>query len=223
MGYSEYQKYEIICLFYLNNKNISRVRREYYQRFPGQRIPSRNTIMNIVRRFGETKCTKRKTRTVVVNEEEELNILLYFQGKLYFKSITEPKKCSLNFLENPERSIPDAANYMNKSLGKIQNTLTKHHLQPYKFSPVQNLTDAHKIPRLHYCHEIIGFLQNDRHFFNKIIFTDEATFTTAGMFNRKNKHYWSTENPRKIQVVKIQGRRALHVWCGMLNNKVMDQ
>lgn len=139
----------------------------------------------------------------------------------FILKVTAQKKVCVNFLENPERSIPDAANYMNRSWGKIHNIKKKHHFHPYKFLPVQNLTDAHKIQRLQYCQEMIGNLQNDRHFLNKIIFTDEATFTTAGMFNRKNKHYWAIENPRKTQAVKIQGRRSLHVWCGMLADQVI--
>lgn len=65
MGYSEDEKHEIIRLFYSNNNNVSRVRNEYHQLFPGRRIPSRNTIKNIVRRFRETKSIKRKTRTVI--------------------------------------------------------------------------------------------------------------------------------------------------------------
>lgn len=41
------------------------------------------------------------------------------------------------------------------------------------------------------------------------------------MFNRKNKHYWATSNPHKIQPVKIQGRRSINVWCGIIENKVI--
>lgn len=56
---------------------------------------------------------------------------------------------------------------------------------------------------------------------SNIIFTDEATFTTGGSFNRKNKHFWSRENPRAVQEVRVQGRRSLHVWCGLLGNRVI--
>lgn len=125
------------------------------------------------------------------------------------------------FLENPEKSIPDAANFATKSWGTVHNTLKKHRYHPYKYLPVQNLNDDQKIRRYQFCQEMIMHIQNDGNFLKKIIFTDEATFTTAGMFNRKNKRYWATENPHKIQPVKIQGRRAVHVWCGMLANKVI--
>ena len=64
-------------------------------------------------------------------------------------------------------------------------------------------------------------MQQDPEFLNKILFTDESSINTAGMFNRKNKHYWSRENPHQIQPVRIQGRRSLSVWCGILGNKII--
>lgn len=87
--------------------------------------------------------------------------------------------------------------------------------------PVHNLTEENMRQRLLYCEEVIGHIRENADFLNNIIFTDEATFTTSGMFNRKNKHYWATENPHKIQAVKIQGRKSIHVWCGMLRDKII--
>lgn len=48
-----------------------------------------------------------------------------------------------------------------------------------------------------------------------------ASFTTAGIYNRKNTHYWSSSNPYKKQVVRIQGRRNVLTWCSIKNNKVL--
>lgn len=125
------------------------------------------------------------------------------------------------FLEDPERSIPEAANYFNKSWHKIYSVLAYYKYKPYKFLPVQDLSQENKTDRLQFCHEIQGRVaMNQINLFN-IIFTDEATFTTGGMFNRKNKHFWAKENPRAIQPVKIQGRRSLHVWCGLHGNQVI--
>lgn len=87
--------------------------------------------------------------------------------------------------------------------------------------PVQHLSEANKLQRLEYCQQMLGHLEEDPAFFEKIVFTDEASFSTAGMFNRKNKHHWATQNPHKIQSIKIQGRRSVHVWCGMLGNRVI--
>lgn len=86
---------------------------------------------------------------------------------------------------------------------------------------MQGLTEEHKRQRLEFCHNIQARLRDNPNLLNSIMFTDEATFTTNGMFNRKNKHYWATQNPHKIQAVKIQGRNSLNVWCGIMGDKVI--
>ena len=68
---------------------------------------------------------------------------------------------------------------------------------------------------------MLARIQEDPNFLTNILFTDEASFSTAGMFNRRNKHYWSSVNPHKKQVVKVQGRSTVSVWCGMIGNKVL--
>jgi len=151
------------------------------------------------------------------------NLIFYFTIKvikisLYYNPFKIP---TYYFLENPEYSIPDVQKMSGKSYGKIQRTLKRHKYHPYRFLPVQNLNDEHRRQRLAYCTEILRRYHEDDDFFNKIIFTDEASFTTAGVFNRKNKHFWGMENPHQIQAVKIQGRRSINVWCGMLNNMVL--
>lgn len=83
--------------------------------------------------------------------------------------------------------------------------------------PVQNLTDTNHIQRINYYREMIRNLQIVRDFFNKVIFTGEATFTTPGMYNKRNKHYWVTENLRKIQSVKIQDCRSFMFYVACAN------
>lgn len=41
------------------------------------------------------------------------------------------------------------------------------------------------------------------------------------MFNRWNKRYMTTTNAHKIHAVKTQGRRAVHMWCRILRNKII--
>lgn len=74
---------------------------------------------------------------------------------------------------------------------------------------------------MEFCREMLARIRGDPNFLTNILFTDEASFSTAGTFNRKNKHYWSSVNPYKKQVVKIQGRRSVNVWCGMIRNKLI--
>lgn len=87
--------------------------------------------------------------------------------------------------------------------------------------PVQKLENIHKNARIIFCETLLRRKEQDRYFFNKILWTDECTFTTAGVFNRRNTHFWSTQNPREISEMKFQGRRSLHVWCGILNHQII--
>ena len=57
--------------------------------------------------------------------------------------------------------------------------------------------------------------------YNKMLWTDEASFTTSGIYNRRNTNYWAAANPHKYEMIKFQGRSSLNVWCGMLGNQII--
>lgn len=81
MVYTDEEKCDILRIFYQNNKNACAARREYQQLFPMRALPARTTFKNVERGFMERMSVKRKKRRADVNQEEELNILLYFQGR----------------------------------------------------------------------------------------------------------------------------------------------
>lgn len=80
MVYSEEQKLAIVRLFYSNNNDVATVQREYRRLYPYQSVPCRMTVQYIIQKFAETKSLKRKKRTVERNENEDLDILLFYQG-----------------------------------------------------------------------------------------------------------------------------------------------
>lgn len=124
-------------------------------------------------------------------------------------------------LENPTDSIENAGKHFQKSNKKIQTTLKKYKYHPYKVLPVQELNERQKNLRIEYCQEMLRRFEQDPNIFKKILWTDEATFTTSGVFNRRNSHVWATHNPKAISEIKIQGRQSVHIWCGILYNRVI--
>lgn len=138
-----------------------------------------------------------------------------------FIIISDLSICYHLFLENPRLSIADANKYFGKSTKKILTVLHKYGYHPYKMLPVQKLTDNHKIKRLAYCNDMLVRITDDNDFCNKILWSDEATFTTAGVYNRRNTHMWASENPHSYVEIKIQGRMSLNVWCGILRNRII--
>lgn len=86
---------------------------------------------------------------------------------------------------------------------------------------MQYLSDAHKNFRLEYCRLMVENIHADRNFFNNILWTDESTFSTSGIPNRKNVHHWASENPRDIRPVRFSGRQSIHVWCGIYHGGII--
>lgn len=109
------------------------------------------------------------------------------------------------------------------SYSKIQRTLKNNNYRPYRIYPVQFLTEAHKRKRLDFCRQMLQNLAEDPDYFIKVLWTDESYFSTAGIFNRKNRRSWENKNNRKILVdqIKKSGRKTVSIWCGIFRNKIV--
>ncbi|XP_066600978.1 uncharacterized protein [Prorops nasuta] len=56
---------------------------------------------------------------------------------------------------------------------------------------------------------------------DRILWTDESTFTPNGVFNSKNYVHWATENPRAVRVGAFQFRWTINVWAGLIGDRVI--
>jgi len=81
MGYSTAEKFDIIRLYYSNNRKPSTTRNEYHRIFPNRFLPSKSTIKYVVKQFEETRSLERKKRTLLRDEQLDLNVLLFFEGR----------------------------------------------------------------------------------------------------------------------------------------------
>lgn len=210
MVFSVAEKREIICLFAENNYNASATRRAYAARHPDGPIPTRCTIKTIFTKFRITSSLQRKKRELNENtENHDLNILLHY-------------------VENPSQSIRTTSKEMRARYGPrrssreyIRKILKKYGFRPYKYHRVQKLTHMHKIQRLNFCNLMLNRLNNERDFFEKILWTDESSFSTSGLPNRQNYRHWAQQNPQFDREVRFQGRRTINVWCGLLKNRII--
>ncbi|EZA46566.1 hypothetical protein X777_08598, partial [Ooceraea biroi] len=57
---------------------------------------------------------------------------------------------------------------------------------------------------------------------DRILFTDEATFTTNGVFNSRNFLYRAEENPHVVRVCGFQYRWTINVWAGVIGNRIVS-
>lgn len=192
-------------IYISSGKNKRAARREFIHRYPDRLPPAENSFVRIYTKFLQ-QCSLdnlKRTRTKeVLNVETELNVLLYLT-------------------EDPHRSTRDAARYFNVSQHSIMNVLKAHKLTPFHLLPVQKLLPGDPNLRLLFCQEVLNRHHENNNFIRNVFWTDESSFSTVNLFNRKNCHYWATENPHKVRSIKIQGRRSVNVWCGIHRNKII--
>lgn len=184
---------------------MTEARREYIRRFPNETPPSKITFKQIYTRFiasNSLNNTKRRKRRMVLTEERELEVLL-------------------KFIEEPRCSTVTVAREMNISQTSVMTVMRRNGYKPYRVLPVQQLNADDLRNRRLFCEEMINRNNQDEHFLRNIIWTDESSFSTSGIFNRRNTHHWATQNPHAVMQVKKQGRRTVNCWCGIHKSKVI--
>lgn len=205
MSYSAEERLNLYQCYIQNNKSIALTIRAYRQKYPERRIPERSIFGRIERdleQHGVLKYGKRNKPKNILDDETQLNICLYFE-------------------EFTENSIRDAEKDLNIARTDIHRTLEINNYRAFKFAKLQHLEPNDHILRLEYCNLMMNRHFRDPNFFNKICWTDEAVFTTSGIFNRKNSHYWSQENKNNFKTIQHQGRRSVHCWCAIYRNQII--
>ncbi|KAJ8954718.1 hypothetical protein NQ318_011411, partial [Aromia moschata] len=105
-----------------------------------------------------------------------------------------------------------SAEYWIKSQYNIQNITCA------ATSSVPLFTRSKLITSKNVCEFILRRNRQDTYFVNKILFTDEATFTRRGIFNRKNCHIWADQNPNANWVRHFQYEFKINIWCGIIGD-----
>lgn len=123
--------------------------------------------------------------------------------------------------ENPRGSTRQFALELNMPRSRIQKILKNHRYHPYKLHVSQELRPGDNERRLEFCNWLDRKLQQNEDFLNNIIWTDECNFSTSGLFNRNNEHYYAVENPHQNQQVRRQGRASFNVWVGLYRNRIL--
>lgn len=197
---------DMVCVYAQENFNGYGARRRYLELYPQRRPPGPKLFQNLYARLGETGSFRPKRdnlgrpKLITVDQEDEILVRV---------------------AENPEISVRRMAAAMGTSKTTVHKIFRDQKMHPFHFSPVQNLLPTDLPARLQFarfCHA-----QNNANpmFPNKILFTDEATFTRRGVFNLKNKHVWEMENPHVTTERHFQHEFKINVWCGIVGNFVL--
>lgn len=107
------------------------------------------------------------------------------------------------------------------SQSKVMSILHSNHLHPYHFTKVQALEPQDHAVRVQFCRWLLNSDIEQYHFLRRILYTDESTFTRAGVFNTHNMHQWAEVNPNASRESSFQTRFHVNVWAGVLGNHLL--
>lgn len=103
----------------------------------------------------------------------------------------------------------------------VHRVLKAHGFHPYRYRKVQALLRHDPGRRINFCEGMINRFQADPGLMDRILWSDECTFTVNGMFNNKNFVYWRDENPFNVRATKHQYRWSINYWCGMVGDRLV--
>lgn len=121
--------------------------------------------------------------------------------------------------QNPSISSRAIASEVGVSQSSALRTMQDDDLHPYHIMKVQKLSPEDYEPRLNFSRWYLDSVNADPLFENRILWTDEATFSQDGKYNIHNSHIWAHENPHAVQAVRSQWRFSVNIWAG---NKYSD-
>lgn len=127
-----------------------------------------------------------------------------------------------HFENNPRTSTRRAALALGASNHmQVWRVLNNDGQHPYHFRRTQELTPADFLPRVTFCEWYCGQVAASPDFGSRVLWTDEASFTRAGISNIHNDHVWSHANPHASTESSFQHQWRLNVWAGIAGEIVV--
>lgn len=207
MALRNLEKYEAIKCLNQSNENVAQALILYHQRFPERNQISAKTLKrfkdNLIR-YGAYKKPRPKLYESYTNKNEIIEEIIG------------------HTTAEPETSVREIQTTTNISKSSVQRVLKKNGCKPYKIRKVHTLHPRDSEKRQNFCNWYLEKLRDNRDFYKDIIWTDEVHVSSAGIFNRNNKRFWSFENPHQIIGDRVQqGRFGFNAWCAIKNNRVL--
>lgn len=204
--YSNREYVDMLKVLGAHNDNASAASRAYTVKFPNRRHPDAKTIRRVEQRLLETG---------------NLNPRLNKGGRHSTLNVVQEEQI-LDFVEaEPNTSLRVTSRQTHFQKDTIHRLLRRNGLYPFRPQKVQVLHEGDRELRINFCRWLLDNVNNDPHFIENIMFTDECTFTQTGIMNTHNLHEWRDENPYLIRKRCHQRRWSVNIWAGLLNNNVI--
>lgn len=197
--YSHREYANMVFVYGFCNGNARSAVREYRQRFPRHRVPSRKVFVTVFNKLcdsGKLPSTHIRSERASRQEVDEVENIL---------DLVEENRGTSSRRISAQLEIPQT---------RVIRTLHEHGLYPYHIQRVQHLQPGDHARRVQFCR----WINANRNLVPCILFTDESTFTRDGINNTRNSHRWSDENPHATVETNFQHRFSVNVWCGIVDN-----
>lgn len=126
-----------------------------------------------------------------------------------------------HFEDNPRTSTRRAAAVLGVNHMEVWRVLCDDGQHPYHFRRTQELTPADFAPRVLFSQWYRNQVQASPDFGSTVLWTDEASFTRAGISNVHNEHVWNHENPHAASESNFQHQWRVNVWGGIVGDFVI--
>lgn len=192
--------------YYYQTDNASESARRIAEEFM-RPAPKRQTVVDIVKRFeehGSVKDLPRSGRPSLTKNEE-------FQARLQ-EALVPNESTSTRRLAR--EITADGDNGFRVSHMTVKRTLKKMNLHPFRPVLLQALHEDDNDRRLEFCEQFLEMQVNQPNLFERVLWSDEATFKLNGHINRHNCIYYEAENPHVI-LEKEVNMPGLSVWAGV--------
>ncbi|CAH1994731.1 unnamed protein product [Acanthoscelides obtectus] len=192
------QRWQIIEFYYQNSCSVKRVHRALLPIYGQFGRPTEGAIRKLETKF-RTQFTlldiKPPTRRRRVRTEENIAAV------------------SASVSDDREMSIRRRSQQLGLCYSTTWNILRQDlGVKPYKIQLVQELK-PHDLPqRFPFGEWALAKLEEDPHFYRKIVFSDEAHFWLNGYVNKQNCRIWSEDQPEALQELPTHPEK-ITVWC----------
>lgn len=205
MNFTKQERINMIYCLGASDGNVFLASRIYAQRYDDQRHPDYRAFDRLKISFEESGTVmyeKQERQKPVINEENTLSVLLCV-------------------VENPQVSTRIVSRELDISQTSVSKILRDNKFHPYHIQLLQELEGNDFERRIQFCEWVLNKVEEQPHFFDYVLFADEATFHSNGNVNKHNMHYYATENPHFRRAVDNQHRWSLNVWGGIVGRHVI--
>lgn len=206
LGFTNEDYFNLFVIYVESEKVITRAVRIFRERFPNRPRPTFDTVSRMINNLKNegsfTMITKRNSRPVTEDEENQIMVLAYFAA-------------------HPTASINDCQRNVGLGRSTIWKILHNHKYKPYSIMLVQHLKEVDFEKRVLFCESMLLRIQEEPDFLQRMIWSDEAKFTKNGIYNKHNSHYWSNINTNEIREVRFQEVWQFNVYCAIKNDEVL--